>query len=293
MECASSSIAAGSRHLVGSLDRSLFRENLDTAHLKPIEKIWNHVEEQQEDTFRRLVGHLCTPAVDTLALLLLGQQPRYLHIIVEDAIISLILQDVHCLESLLNSSDDRLVARLIPVLSRLGEDRSMKYLMTLTRHSSASVRRTAVRTIAQGNTLQAAQVSDLIDDPDAEIRRIVLKHLSRSRDRAAEDLLTAYLQKSKFTSALDGHVMECFKALGKCGSSRCVPFLRETLMHRKWMAGFRKSSDQQGAAIALAALQIPESRQVLEEAGRSIHPGLRSLVREAEQEFSRQSKEGK
>jgi HEAT repeat protein len=184
------------------------------------------------------------------------------------------------------------VARLVPILSRLGEDRSMGYMTKLLRHESVSVRRTTIKAIAQTGMLQAAQVFNLIDDPDAEIRRIVLRHLGRSRDRVAEDLLLAYLQNHKLTAAQDGHVIDCFKTLGRCGSSRSVPFLRETLMHRKWMATLRKSADQQGAAIALAALQIPESRQVLEEAGRSIHPGLRSLVREVAQESSHKSKGG-
>jgi hypothetical protein len=43
----------------------------------------------------------------------------------------------------------------------------------------------------------------------------------------------------------------------------------------------RKSAYREGAALALVALKIPEARQVIEAAGRSFHPGLRRIAREA------------
>ena len=51
------------------------------------------------------------------------------------------------------------------------------------------------------------------------------------------------------------------------------------------MAGLRKSAYREGAALALVALKIPEARQVIEAAGRSLHPGLRRIAREAGREY--------
>ena len=51
------------------------------------------------------------------------------------------------------------------------------------------------------------------------------------------------------------------------------------------MAGLRKSVYREGAALALIALKIPEARQVIEAAGRSLHPGLRRIAREAGIEY--------
>jgi hypothetical protein len=87
--------------------------------------------------------------------------------------------------------------------------------------------------------------------------------------------------------------MECFKTLGKCGSLRSIPFLIKTLLHRKWMAGLWKSAYREGAALALVALKIPEARQVIEAAGRSLHPGLRRIAREAGREYFQKNRGGR
>jgi hypothetical protein len=116
--------------------------------------------------------------------------------------------------------------------------------------------------------------------------------MGQSRNEIAENLLMQYIQNRNFSAAQNEHIIECFRTLGKCGSSRSVPFLRKTLLHRKWMAGLRKSAYREGAALALVALQIPEARQVIEAAGRSFHPGLRRIAREAGREFFQTSKGG-
>jgi HEAT repeat protein len=226
--------------------------------------------------------------VETLVRLLLTHQQPELQFVVEDAVRSLIVQDVRCLEPLIDLSDDRLAVRLVPVISMLERNVSMTHLLRLARHSSAPVRRLAVKAVLNG--LAAAEdIFKLIDDPDETVRRMILRQLGQSRDETAETLLIGYLQNPKGKASQSEHILECFKTLGKCGSIRSVSFLSETLLRRKWMAGFRKSVYRQGAALALAALKTPEARQVLDAAGRSIYPGLRKLAREAGSEpFAKQ-----
>jgi hypothetical protein len=52
------------------------------------------------------------------------------------------------------------------------------------------------------------------------------------------------------------------------------------------MPGFWRSTQRRGAAIALKTLEIPEAEQVLKDAGRSLFPGLRSIVSKVMQESS-------
>jgi HEAT repeat protein len=204
---------------------------------------------------------------------------------VNDTITSLVSQDVSGLELLINYSNEKILEKLVPVLSRLDESTSSKYLMRLARQSPASVRRMAIKAIGQSPGNQMSAIFDFIDDPDASVRHVILTQMGQARNEIAEDFLMQYLQTRKFSAAQIEHMMECFRTLGKCGSSQSVPFLRKTLLHRKWMAGLRKSAYREGAALALVALKIPEARQVIEEAGRSFHLGLRRIAREAGREF--------
>ena len=266
----------------GPLIESFYKDiSSDSKCLKPLEEIWSNLNVQQIETLKRIFQHLNPGAVDTLVHLLLLGQPSQLEKIVEDTIISLVCQDVSCLESLINDSDERIAEMLVPVLSRLEGDTSFKYLMKLARHSSASVRRMAIRAIANTRGNQKSAIFEFIDDPDASVRHVILTQMGQSRNEIAEDLMMQYLQNRKFSTAQIEHIMECFRTLGKCGSSRSIPFLRKTLLHRKWMAGLSKSAYREGAALALVALKIPEARQVIEAAGRSFHPGLRRIAREA------------
>jgi hypothetical protein len=270
----------------GPLIKSFYKDiSSDSNCLKPLETIWSNLNVEQMKTLKLIFHHLNPGAVDTLAHLLLLGQPSQLEQIVEDTIIALVRQDVSCLKSLMNDPDERIAEMLVTVLSGLEGDASLKYLMKLARHSSASIRRMAVRAIGQAQGNQTAAIFEFIDDPDASVRRVILTQMGQSRNETAEDLLIQYLQNRKISAAQIERIMECFRTLGKCGSARSIPFLSKTLLHRKWLAGLRKSAYREGAALALAVLKIPEARQVIEAAGRSFHPGLRRIARKAGREF--------
>jgi hypothetical protein len=278
----------------GPLIESFYKDiSSDTKCLKPLEEIWSNLNVQQMETLKLIFQHLNPGAVDTLMhFLLLGQSSQFEQI-VEDTIIFLACQNISCLEPLINDSDERIAEKVVPVLSRLEGDTSLKYLIKLARHSSASVRRMAVKAIAHAPGNQTSAIFDFIDDPDASVRHVILTQMGLSRNEIAEDLLMQYIQNRNFSAAQSEHIMECFRTLGKCGSLRSVPFLRKTLLHRKWMAGLRKSAYREGAALALVALKIPEARQVIEAAGRSLHPGLRRIAREAGREYFQKNRGGR
>jgi hypothetical protein len=278
----------------GPLIESFYKDiSSDTKCLKPLKDIWSSLNVQQMETLKLIFQHLNPRAVDTLMhFLLLGQSSQFEQI-VENTIISLAHQDISCLESLINDPDERIVEKVVPVLSRLEGDTSSKYLIKLARHLSASVRCMAVKAIGQARGSQMSTIFEFIDDPDASVRHVILTQMAQSRNEIAEDLMLQYLQTRKLSAAQSEHIMECFKTLGKCGSLRSIPFLIKTLLHRKWMAGLRKSAYREGAALALVALKIPEARQVIEAAGRSLHPGLRRIAREAGREYFQKNRGGR
>lgn len=261
--------------------------------LKPLEEIWSNLNVQQMETLRLIFRHLSPGAARPLIYLLLLGQPSQLEQIVEDTMVSLVTKDASCLDSLINDSNEKILEKLVPVLSRIDADTSLKQLMKLARHSSVSVRRMAIKTIGQLRGEKTYTIFEFIDDSDAMVRRLILTQMSQSRNEISEDLLIKYLQNINSNAVQTEHLIECFKTLGKCGSVRSVPFLRKTLLRRKWLAFFKKSPRREGAALALAALKIPEAQHIIETAGRSLNPGLRSIAREADKEFFQKNKGGR
>jgi hypothetical protein len=257
----------------------------DSKCLKPLKNIWSSLNAQQIETIERILQHLSPESVETLMHLLLFGQPSQLEQITEDTIVSLINKDMSCLDDLIKNPDNKISEKLVHVLSRLEGDKPLKYLMKLARHSSASVRRLALKAIGKAHGDQISTIFEFIEDPDISVRRLILTQMSQSRNEIAEDLLMQYLQSKKFGATQTEFIKECFLTLGKCGSLRSVPFLSKILLHRKWLAGFKKSAHREGAALALVALKIPEAQQIIEAAGRSFHPGLRMIAHRAGKEF--------
>jgi hypothetical protein len=257
----------------------------DSKCLKPLKKIWSSLNAQQMETIERILQHLSPESVETLMHLLLFGQPSQLEQITEDTIVSLINKDMSCLDDLIKNPDNKISEKLVHVLSRLEGDKPLKHLMKLARHSSVSIRRLALKAIGKVHGDQISTIFEFIEDPDISVRRLILTQMSQSRNEIAEDLLMQYLQSKKFGATQIGYIMECFLTLGKCGSLRSVPFLSKILLHRKWLAGFKKSAHREGAAVALVALKIPEAQQIIEAAARSFHPGLRTIARRAGKEF--------
>lgn len=269
-----------------ALIESYYKEiSSDARCLKPLEDIWSALNARQIEAMKGILQHLPPKAVPALMRLLLLGQPSQLEQIANDSIIALLNQDAGCLAALINDPEERLIEKLVLLLSRLKKEVSLKYLLKLARHSSAAIRRMAVRAIGLMPGDQMAAIFEFISDADASVRQAILTHMGQSRNETAEDLLMKYLKNLNVGATRADHVMECFRTLGRCGSVRSVPFLRATLFHRKWLAGFQKSAAREGAALALVELRIPEAREVIETAGRSFYPGLRGIARRAGREF--------
>lgn len=274
--------------------RSFYHEiSSDTEGLKQLKDIWSILDIQQVETLKHIFQYLNPSVVNFLANLLPLKQPEPFERILEDSIYYLVHEDKDCLESLMNDSDEKIVVKLLPVLSRLEKDVFLKYLMQLTRHSSTLVRRKAVRAILDTESNQLSSMFNLMEDPDTSIRRMVLAQMGKSRSESAENFLLQYLQNNKFSDAQSEQVVEYFNALGKCGSAKSIPFLSKTLMNLEWRSGSKTSAYREGAALALAALNIPEARQIIEKAGRSLRPGLRRIARKAEDGLIQKNKGGR
>jgi HEAT repeat protein len=151
-------------------------------------------------------------------------------------------------------------------------------LFKLARHPSERVRLEVLRAIIHRKLWTPEKMGFLLGDESALIRRLAIKYLGTRKSEAAERLLAKHIRDGKIDGDDSGELIACFKALGRCGTERSLPFLKDTLLKGGWISRFRPSTLRQGAAIALAEVGTEKSLQLLEEAARSPFPAVRSAA---------------
>jgi hypothetical protein len=192
-------------------------------------------------------------------------------------------QDLNPLSQLLKSSDELMVRQLVSLIGHLNGKDPQRLLLDMVRHPSVEVRREALKQLLKRHGCVQRSFFFLIEDSSDVIRRQILRILASERKLASEDSLLEYLGQKAFNiSGLD-HILGCYKALGKCGSLRSIPFLKTTLEERSWweIIDIGGSPHRRGAALALAELKIPEAETILQRAARSFLPPIKRAARNA------------
>ncbi|MEW5909705.1 MAG: hypothetical protein AB1659_07900 [Thermodesulfobacteriota bacterium] len=214
-------------------------------------------------------------AVSSLAAIMLKTKSVHIKQICNDVIIKLSSQDIQPLTALLSSPNENLVQRLVYMLGIIRTENADQLLMNITRHSSPLVRNEAIKGLLRRNPSNLLKVFHFVDDPNDSIRRLILTFAGREKNPEAEKLLTAYIEKKESGKFEKKDLLECYQALGRCGTIRSIPFLQKMLMQPGWLPSKRLSANRQGAAMSLAAIGNPEALSVLENASRSANPGIR------------------
>jgi len=195
-----------------------------------------------------------------------------------DVLVSLASRDISPMEQLLKDAPEPLVFSLVPFVSLIDGKKTVQLLLKLARHPSERVRLEALRAIIGRKLWIPDKMGFLLEDENNLIRRLAIKYFGVRKSEISEGLLTQYIRNGRFAGHDAGELIACFKALGRCGTERSLPFLREALLKGGWLSRFRSSPRRQGAALALAQFGTQDSLQVLEEAVRSPYPAVRSAA---------------
>jgi len=200
-----------------------------------------------------------------------------------EAIAILSKQELSPLSRLLKIPDEVLVQRFVTILGHLDGKQPQRLLLNMARHSSLRVRREALKQLLKRNGRVHRSFFFLLEDPSDIIRRQILNLLAAERNRTSEDSLLDYLNEKVFNISGRDHIFACYKTLGKCGSSRSIPFLETTLEGRplSGIFNFTGSVHRRGAAMALAELGMPKADKILKRASRSFFPHIKRAVRSA------------
>ena len=191
-------------------------------------------------------------------------------------------KDIRPLEKLLERHDPELLEKLLGLLGRLQGDRVNSILFKMREHPSDRVRRRAVSELVARDQNYVQKLFSLIDDPDIDIRSSILAAVARQRSSALENLLLNYLEKNLALKD-QHHILAAYKALGRCGSNRAIPFLSRILLKQGWNSfmGAGKSIYRQGAAIALSLLNTAEAKDLLLKASKSKFQVIREASEKA------------
>jgi len=259
--------------------------------LRPLQAAWSEMDTGELAKIKEILLVLQPEAIHTLGAMLLQTPSLRLQQMLTEVILSLASRDLRPLEAMLDRPEEDLVLKLVQVVASLAGERPTQILSKMVHHSSARVRQTAVKGLLRRGPASIKELFHLIEDEDASVRRLILHHMGQERNEASEALLLQYLEEGKIKGSDDKHIIACFRTLGRCGSPRSIPFLRQTLLGRGWIPDLRSSAYRQGAALALQAMRMKGAQQVLEDASRSLKPGVRRIARKVMQDQDHQSKE--
>jgi hypothetical protein len=247
--------------------------------LSVLSGLWSTLGESDLERLKKILLSLRPEAVHTLALLLPAlESPRIVRLLTE-VVCSLARRDPAPLERFIPDGGEDLLAWVARILGALDDERTGEMLLALVRHPSAKVRREAIKAAISREFWIPRDLFPLVEDENRFIRQSALRYLGSRRCATSEELLLDYLENRTPGEQGRAHLFGCFRALGRCGSSRSIPFLRETLLEKGWLSRVRGSTRRQAAAIALRELDLDEAREILEAAAHSPNPGVRDAVR--------------
>lgn len=199
-----------------------------------------------------------------------------------DAIRTLAARDPGPLEEVLQEASEDLCWILAGLLGSLKGQKPFELLLGLVRrHPSQRVRQRALKAAMDGGVWYPKAFFPLVEDDDPAVREAALEYLGSRRCETAENLFLQYLEKPSPGRQETAHRLDCFRALGRCGSVRAGRFLQKLLLGGNPISRLFGSRERVGAAVGLYLLGLEESRQVLDRAAGSVFPGIRRAVRKA------------
>ncbi len=247
--------------------------------LSPLRELWPTLSASEMGRLRLFLVLLPPKAIGALGARLLETRSPAVQKMLSEVIVSLASRDFRPLEKLLDAAEEDLVCCLVPLLGLLTDEKSSKTLIHMAHDPSERVRKQALSAIVARDLWVPDKLTSLMHDDNTFIRQLLIKYLGSRRSQAAESLLLDYLQNRKARNIDDEHLSACFRALGRCGETEAIPFLRDTLVRGGWISRFRVSSLRGYAALALTELGTDRAKQVLGEASQSWFPGIRSSIR--------------
>jgi HEAT repeat protein len=243
--------------------------------LEPLGETLAIINEAQLKMAGKTLYMFPSSAIGILAPMMLKASSSVVRAVLSKVVEGLAARDFRPLERVLENGNEELLCQLVPLLGHMKDSKSAQALLNMARHPSARVRRLGLKTVISRELWAPERLMSLIDDESEGVRQLFLRYLGAHKNEAAETQLLIYLRDRKDRRGDQRHLMACFRALGRCGMGKSLPFLQDTLLSGSWLSKFFSSPRREGAAVALAELGLEESEESLEAACQSRYPGIR------------------
>lgn len=227
-------------------------------------------EIEKLEALRKALVYFSPEFITFLVPVMMQRSSKEIQQLVSGVIIKLSKRDIGPLEKIVNTHGHEMGDKLMNILSSLEGERVDKILLKMCEYPSEKVRIEAINKLVERDPKYTLRLFSLIDDPDKNIRTCILEAFAKNKSSVLEKKLMNYLREN-MAKKDSNHIIACYKALGQCGSNMSLPFLQEILLNRGWNSifGSGKPVFREGAAIALALLDIPEAKDVLRKASKS------------------------
>lgn len=180
--------------------------------------------------------------------------------------------------------DTKICLHLFPFIQRIRMDHAVPVLSAMAHHSSQLVRRKAFQLLVDWDAVDIEKLLPLIEDPDETIRGTILSLAGKKRNPTIERMLCKHLQEHAENTGDREHILACYHALGRSGSTQSIPFLKKCLFQGSKLGTLFATgggAHKEGAARALMDLRIPEAKKIVQEGTHHILPDVRAACRKA------------
>jgi HEAT repeat protein len=146
--------------------------------------------------------------------------------------------------------------------------------------ADGEVRRDAARAIiGLGIDQSFDALLDILDNPRHPGRATIIDEVATTRDHRATQLLCHLVQHLECRGEMTAIYLRCLARLGVLGGQDAVDALDDILHRGCWWAPLRTRKVRAAAAAALARIELPNGREVLQKAVEAGSFGVRAVAR--------------
>ncbi len=193
-------------------------------------------------------------------------------------------QSPSILASVIVGLDEKICLLLFPLTNKIGTEKAIPIVTEMALHPSQPVRNKALPLLLKWNAVNISKLFPLIEDPNPVIRETLFSIIEQQRSPKIELLLCKHLQERLHSDKDRNQILACYQALGKVGSTLCIPFLKKCLFQKSSLGTLFATgggAHKEGAAHALLTLHQTEAKQIVEEGAASLIPDTRSACKKA------------
>ena len=165
---------------------------------------------------------------------------------------------------------------MVTIIIDVAGDSDVELLLSLTRFKTDETAGKVLKFLVSKNIWVPDRVFSLMESESKPLRLALIDYLGSRKCPIAEGLLINYLKTNKLRRSAERDLyFACCKALGLCGTDRALQYLSEILLHGGLISKFKQSKTRQTAIIALQHIGTGDSEKLIEQAARSLFPGIR------------------